>query len=216
MKDSSDEKDITIGVTDFRNAINSIPIEIIEKFPEYKMIIKLVNQMADGGYGVKEIEGKVKESKEYKELGKKQDEIIKFQHKLEGIDIEKDQEYAEWSLKYTEKIQNAANRVYMDMESESKKENISKNIEALDNVPVQWLMDIGYFITEKQLAVELANIGKLVRLKNAFHVLDLLALLTGVTMFPRTDDKSILDSIIENQDILYNYIDEFEKKYKIK
>lgn len=216
MKNNSDEKARAIDVTDVQRAVNDIPIEMIEKFPEYKVIIEMVNQMTNERYVLKEIEKKVMQSEEYQRLEKIQDEINKFQNKLEGIDLEKDLKDAEWSQKYTARMQNAANKVYMNMELKTKNEGIDENLETVGSNPVHWFEDIGYIITEKQLAVELAKIGKLIYLKSAFHVLDLLALLAGVTIFSRTDDKNILTSIIEKEDILRNYIDEFDKKYKVR
>jgi hypothetical protein len=64
--------------------------------------------------------------------------------------------------------------------------------------------------------VELAKIGKLICLKSAFHVLDLLALLTGVPLSPRADDNNILNRIIEKEGILIDYIVEFEKTYRVR
>lgn len=89
MKNSSDEKYRAINTTDLQKSANNIPVEIIDKFPEYKIIIEMINQMVTEGYGVKEIEQKIMQSKEYISLEKKQVEIHKFQDEMEGIDVEK-------------------------------------------------------------------------------------------------------------------------------
>lgn len=216
MKNNSNEKYRIIDITYVQKAANDIPVEMIEKFPEFKVIIEIINQMTNEGYRIEEIEQKIVESKEYKRLEKMQGEINKLQNELEGIDLEKDFKAAEWRQEYTEKIQNAANKVYTDKVLDTKNDRINENLEAIGNNFVYWFEEIGYVITEKQLAVELAKIGKLICLKSAFNVLDLLALLTGVPLSPRTDDTNILTHIIEKEDILINYIVEFEKSYKVR
>ena len=216
MKNNSNEIYRTIDITCVQKAANDIPVEMIDKFPEFKAIIEIINQMTNEGYGISEIERKVMGSEEYQRLEKMQDGINKLQNELEGIDPEKDYKTTEWSQKYTEKIQNAANKVYNDIRLDTKNEYIKEIIEVSENNSVYWFEEIGYVITEKQLAVELAKIGKLICLKSAFHMLDLLALLTGVPLSPRADDNNILNRIIEKEGILIDYIVEFEKTYRVR
>jgi hypothetical protein len=216
MKNSSDEKYRAINSTDLQKSANNIPVEIIDKFPEYKGIIEMINQMVTEGYGVKEIEQKIMQSKEYLSLEKKQDEIHKFQDEMEGIDKEKDLKAWEEGQKYIKRIKNAANKVFMEMDLDTKGEGINENLDLECSTPVRWFGDAGYIITEKELAVELAKIGKLICLKSAFNMLDLLALLTGVAILPRADNRDIISSIIEKEDILCKYIDKFERMYRVR
>lgn len=189
-----------------QRALNSIPSEIINKFPEYKVIIKMVNQLINEGCSPKEIETRIAQSKEYKNLEKIQDQVQVFQNELQNINSKKDLVDWEENQRYMERIQKSANRVFMDKE-------ISSDLDCI--IPVHWYKQIGYVITEKQLAVELAKIGKLICLGRAFNMLDLLSLLTGVAILPRDGNNDVIAKIIEKQDFLLEYISEFESIYKV-
>jgi hypothetical protein len=83
MKSKFDKNNEVYNVEQLKRDMKSIPTELLDKFPEYKDIIKMINKMIDEKCEGKEIERRIVQSEEYLRLKSSKDEIEKIQGQLE-------------------------------------------------------------------------------------------------------------------------------------